>query len=110
MIGWDETLEGGIAKNATIMSWRGIDGAVKAVQAGHDAVLSPSPTLYFDHRQGTGSYEPPGRGKVISLHDVYDFVPMPSGITMATRQHHPGLSQANIWTEARPHRGAARDT
>ena len=98
MIGWDETLEGGIAKNATIMSWRGIDGAVKAVQAGHDAILSPSPTLYFDHRQGAGSDEPPGRGQVISLHDVYDFNPMPSGITAAEGHHVLGL-QANVWTE-----------
>ena len=98
MIGWDETLEGGIAKNATIMSWRGIDGAVKAVQAGHDAILSPSPTLYFDHRQGGGSDEPPGRGQVISLHDVYDFDPLPSGITTADGYHILGL-QGNIWTE-----------
>lgn len=98
MIGWDEILEGGIAKNATIMSWRGIDGAVKAVQAGHDAVLSPSPTLYFDHRQGGGSDEPPGRGQVISLHDVYDFNPLPSGVTTADGYHILGL-QANTWTE-----------
>ena len=98
MIGWDETLEGGIAKNATIMSWRGIDGAVAAVGAGHDAVLSPWPTLYFDNRQGSGSDEPPGRGKVISLHDVYDFDPVPPGIAANDRHHILGL-QANVWTE-----------
>ena len=98
MIGWDETLEGGIAKNATIMSWRGIDGAVAAVGAEHDAVLSPWPTLYFDNRQGAGSDEPPGRGKVISLHDVYDFDPMPPGIAANDRHHILGL-QANVWTE-----------
>ena len=98
MIGWDETLEGGIAKNATIMSWRGIDGAVAAVKAGHDAVLSPSPTLYFDHRQGAGSDEPPGRGTVISLHDVYDFDPVPPGIAANDRHHILGL-QGNVWTE-----------
>ena len=98
MIGWDETLEGGIAKNATIMSWRGIDGAVAAVGAEHDAVLSPWPTLYFDNRQGAGSDEPPGRGKVISLHDVYDFDPMPPGIAVNDRHHIIGL-QANVWTE-----------
>ena len=97
LIGWDEILEGGIAKNATIMSWRGIDGAVKAVQAGHDAVLSPSPTLYFDHRQGGGSDEPPGRGQVISLRDVYDFNPLPPGTT-GDGFHILGL-QANVWTE-----------
>jgi hexosaminidase len=98
MIGWDEILEGGLARNATVMSWRGIDGAVAAVAARHDAVLSPWPTLYFDNRQGTGSDEPPGRGKVISLHDVYDFDPMPPGIATNERQHILGL-QANVWTE-----------
>jgi hexosaminidase len=98
IVGWDEILEGGIAQNAAVMSWRGLDGAVAAVAAGHDAVLSPWPTLYFDNRQGTGSAEPPGRGKVISLHDVYDFDPMPAGIAANQRQHVLGL-QANVWTE-----------
>jgi hexosaminidase len=98
VIGWDEILEGGIAQNATVMSWRGLEGAVSAVGAGHDTVLSPWPTLYFDNRQGTGSDEPPGRGKVISLRDVYDFDPMPPGIAANQRQHILGL-QANIWTE-----------
>ena len=98
IIGWDEILEGGIAQNATVMSWRGLEGAVSAVGAGHDTVLSPWPTLYFDNRQGTGSDEPPGRGKVISLRDVYDFDPMPPGIAVDQRQHVLGL-QANVWTE-----------
>ncbi len=98
IVGWDEILEGGIAQNATVMSWRGLDGAVAAVGAGHDAVLSPWPTLYFDNRQGAGVNEPPGRGKVISLHDVYDFEPMPPGIAANQRQHILGL-QANVWTE-----------
>jgi hexosaminidase len=98
IIGWDEILEGGIAQNATVMSWRGLEGAVSAVGAGHDTVLSPWPTLYFDNRQGAGSDEPPGRGKVISLRDVYDFDPMPPGIAANQQQHILGL-QANIWTE-----------
>jgi hexosaminidase len=98
IIGWDEILEGGIAQNATVMSWRGLEGAVSAVGAGHDTVLSAWPTLYFDNRQGAGSDEPPGRGKVISLRDVYDFDPMPAGIAADRRQHILGL-QANIWTE-----------
>src|SRR5262249_2223096 len=50
LIGWDEILEGGLAPNATVMSWRGIDGAIAAATAGHDTVLSPGPTLYFDNR------------------------------------------------------------
>jgi hexosaminidase len=98
LIGWDEILEGGIASGATIMSWRGLDGALAAVGAGHDAVLSPSPTLYFDNRQGAGAGEPPGRGRVVSLHEVYDFDPMPSGIAADRRHQVLGL-QANVWTE-----------
>jgi hexosaminidase len=88
----------GIAPDATVMSWRGLDGAVAAVAAGHDAVLSPWPTLYFDNRQGTGASEPPGRGRVLPLREVYDFDPMPAGIAPDRQQHVLGL-QANIWTE-----------
>jgi hexosaminidase len=98
LVGWDEILEGGLAANATVMSWHGIDGAVKAAGAGHDAVLSPWPTLYFDNRQGTGPTEPPGRGRVLSLQEVYGFDPMPSDIAPEQRKHILGL-QANIWTE-----------
>ena len=58
MIGWDEILEGGLAPNATVMSWRGIDGAVAAAIAGHDTVLSPAPDLYFDHWLSRGDYSP----------------------------------------------------
>ena len=91
VIGWDEILEGGIAPDATVMSWRGLDGAIAAAQAGHDAVLTPQPTLYFDNRQGSGSDEPPGRGAIISLRDVYAFDP-------GLDSHILGV-QANIWTE-----------
>jgi hexosaminidase len=98
LIGWDEILEGGIAPDATIMSWRGLDGALTAVRAGHDAVLSPDPILYFDNRQGDGANEPPGRGRVVSVRQVYDFDPMPAGIALERRQHVLGL-QGNIWTE-----------
>ena len=98
VVGWDEILEGGIAPDATVMSWHGIDGALAAAKAGHDTVLSPAPTLYFDNRQGSSSREPPGRGAVMSLQRVYDFDPMPPAIAADQRQHVLGL-QANIWTE-----------
>ena len=98
LVGWDEILEGGIAADATIMSWRGLDGAIAAVKAGHDAVLSPAPTLYLDNRQSARDDEPPGRGHVVSLREIYDFDPMPAAIDPAQRQHILGL-QANIWTE-----------
>jgi hexosaminidase len=97
LIGWDERLEGGIARDATIMSWRGIDGALAAVAAGHDAVLSPAPTLYFDNQQSASDTQP-GRGHVVSLEDVYKFDPMPASLAPDRRQRVLGL-QANIWTE-----------
>ena len=98
MIGWDEILEGGVPQSAAIMSWRGTAGAIKAAREGHDAVLSPSPDLYFDHVQGLGPNEPPGRGGVISLKDVYAFDPAPASLAPAEREHILGV-QANVWAE-----------
>ncbi|HWM28428.1 MAG TPA: family 20 glycosylhydrolase, partial [Woeseiaceae bacterium] len=98
LIGWDEILEGGIAPQATVMSWRGLDGALEAASHGHDTILSPAPTLYFDFRQSGLPGEPPGRGPVVSLEEVYRFNPMPAGLTEGERKHVLGL-QANVWTE-----------
>lgn len=98
MIGWDEVLEGGVPANATVMSWRGIDGAITAARSGHDTILSPAPTLYLDHKQGSGPQEPPGRGSVVSLADIYAFDPAPAALTAEQRRHILGL-QANLWTE-----------
>jgi hexosaminidase len=98
LVGWDEILQGGIAPHATVMSWRGIDGAVAAARSGHDTILSPAPTLYFDNRQGGSPNEPPGRGKIISLQDVYGFDPTPSALTAEEAKHVLGV-QANLWTE-----------
>ncbi|MET0272288.1 MAG: family 20 glycosylhydrolase [Phenylobacterium sp.] len=98
LIGWDEILEGGLAPDATVMSWRGIAGAVAAAKAGHDAVLAPAPTLYFDNRQSDRLDEPPGRGYVLDLRQVYAFDPAPAALSDAERAHILGL-QANLWTE-----------
>lgn len=98
LIGWDEILEGGLAPNATVMSWRGIDGAIVAAKMGHDTVLSPAPTLYLNHRESASPDEPPGRGQVISLKDVYDFDPMPAGLRPEEQARVLGV-QANLWTE-----------
>ena len=99
LIGWDEILEGGeVPPDATITSWRGIEGAITAAKSGHDAVLSPAPTLYINHRQGVGDNEPPGRGEVMDLEKVYAFDPVPAEIPAAQRHHVLGL-QANLWTE-----------
>jgi len=96
-IGWDEVLEGGVPANAAVMSWRGVEGAITAAARGHDTVLSPAPTLYLDNRQGPTPAEPPGRGTVVSLEDVYRFDPLP-GPLVHEQSHVLGL-QANLWTE-----------
>jgi len=99
MIGWDEILEGGLVPpQATVMSWRGIKGAIDAAKQGHDVVLSPDPDLYFDHLAGDLPDEPAGRPKVISLHDVYDFQVVPKELDAAQTRHVLG-AQANLWSE-----------
>jgi hexosaminidase len=97
LIGWDEILEGGLAANATVMSWRGIDGAIAAAKAGHDTVLSPAPDLYLDHWQSPGDTSP-GRSNTLSLKDVYLFNPLPESILPEQRKHVLGL-QGNLWAE-----------
>lgn len=98
LIGWDEILDGGLPKGATVMSWRGLDGGLAAARAGHDAVLSPAPLLYFDNRQSRSLAEPPGRGWVVRLQDVYAFDPLPPQLKPEERRHILGL-QGNLWTE-----------
>jgi hexosaminidase len=97
LIGWDEILEGDLAPDATVMSWRGINGAIAAAKAGHDTVLSPAPDLYLDHWQSAGDVAP-GRSNTLSLKDVYGFNPLPASIPEEQRRHILGV-QANIWTE-----------
>ena len=97
LIGWDEILDGGLPADATVMSWRGIEGAVAAAKAGHDTVLSPAPDLYFDHWQSPGDTSP-GRSNTLSLKDVYLFNPLPEAIQPEQRKHVLGL-QANLWAE-----------
>ncbi len=98
IIGWDEILQPGLDKSAIVMSWHGVSGAHAAALAGHDAILSPWPTLYFDNRQSALPSEPPGRVKVISLEDVYRFEPHDPALGAAQQAHVQGL-QANLWTE-----------
>jgi hexosaminidase len=98
LLGWDEILSPGLADGATVMSWRGIEGAIQAAKQGHDTVLSPWPTLYFDNRQSPAPDEPPGRVSVISLETVYRFEPMPADLDASARRHVLGL-QGDIWTE-----------
>ena len=98
LIGWDEILEGDVPPDATITSWRGIEGAIHAAKAGHDAVLSPAPTLYLNNRQAFGDSEPPAHGSLIDLKTVYGFEPVPAEVPAEQRKHILGL-QANLWTE-----------
>ena len=97
IIGWDEILESDLPQNAAVMSWRGVDGAIKAAEKGHQTVLSPAPTLYLDHLQTTAADAPPGRGGVITLRDIYEFDPLPDTIGENTG-YVLGL-QGNLWTE-----------
>ena len=98
LIGWDEILLGDVPQSATIMSWRGMDGAITAAKAGHDAVLSPAPDLYLDNRQSDSGDEPPGRGAIIDWKRVYAFEVAPPSLTEEERKHLIGL-QVNEWTE-----------
>jgi hexosaminidase len=102
LIGWDEILEGdNLPAGATVMSWRGIDGAIKAALLGHDVVMSPSPDLYFDHVQSDLPGEYASRYGVESLEDVYRLEVVP-GVLNATQAKHVLGVQANAWTEHMP--------
>ncbi|NJO13596.1 MAG: family 20 glycosylhydrolase [Gammaproteobacteria bacterium] len=98
LVGWDEILEGGIAPNATVMSWRGVDGAVEAASHGHDVVMAPAPVLYLDHLQSDDVDAPPGRPALVTLEEVYRFEPVPRQMK-PEHAHHVLGAQANVWTE-----------
>ena len=98
LVGWDEILSPGLAKDSVVMSWRGVDGAISAAQKGYDTVISAWPTFYFDNRQVDSISEPPGRRQVISLEDVYRFDLTPASLKPAERAHVLGV-QGNVWTE-----------
>ena len=98
LVGWDEILEPGLPAGAVVMSWRGTGGAMVAAKHGYDTVLAAHPTLYFDNAQALSAREPPGRGRVITLRDVYDFEPMLASIAPDRQRHVLGV-QGNTWTE-----------
>ena len=101
LIGWDEILDGKVPASATVMSWRGTKGAIKAANAGHDVVLAPSPTLYLDQLQSTLPDEPAGRPSGQSLQTVYDFDLVPPEIDAAKAAHVLG-AQVNLFAEYQP--------
>jgi hexosaminidase len=101
LIGWDEILEGGLAPDATVMSWRGTQGGIAAARQGHDVIMTPNSHLYFDHYQGDPATEPLAIGGNSPLEKVYAFEPMPAELTGAEARHVLG-AQANLWTEYIP--------
>jgi len=101
LIGWDEILEGGLAPNATVMSWRGMEGGIAAAKSGHDCVMSPTSNCYFDYYQGDPGLEPPAGGGYLPLGKVYAFEPVPGGLAVEEAKHILG-AQANLWAEYVP--------
>ena len=90
LIGWDEILEGGLANDATVQSWRGFEGALEAVKTGHDAIVSPTSHAYFDYDLDA-----------IDLKKVYNFDPIPAGVPSDKEKHIIG-GECNMWTERAP--------
>ena len=101
IIGWDEILEGGLTPNATVMSWRGTQGAVEAAKEGHDVILTPTSHCYFDYYQSENENEPLAIGGFLPLEKVYSFNPIPKELTEEESQYVLG-AQGNIWTEYMP--------
>ncbi len=98
IIGWDEILEGDVAPNATVMSWRGSAGGIKAAQMGHDVIMTPNNFCYFDYYQTDDTAnEPLGIGGYVPLEKVYSLEPTAS-LTEEQARHILG-AQANLWTE-----------
>jgi hexosaminidase len=101
LIGWDEILEGGLAPQATVMSWRGIKGGIAAARAGHDVVMTPGSHTYFDHTEGDRRYEPLNIGGYLPIDTVYSYEPIPDSLTAEQGKHVLG-SQGQLWTEFMP--------
>jgi len=101
LIGWDEILEGGLAPEATVMSWRGMKGGIEATSQGHDVVMSPTTYCYFDYYQANPDFEPEAIGGFLTLKKVYSFDPVPEELNEVQSKHILG-AQGNVWTEFIP--------
>jgi hexosaminidase len=107
MIGWDEILEGGLAPNATVMSWRGMEGGLAAARQEHDVIMSPTSNCYFDYPQMKDPDATlPDWMAYTPLEKVYGFEPVPTELTPAQSAHVLGV-QGNLWTEFVPTTGRA---
>lgn len=97
-IGWDEILEGGLAENAAVMSWRGEQGGIAAAKQKHNVVMSPGSHCYFDHYQGDKKTEPLAIGGYTPLKKVYSYNPIPKSLNKKYHEYILG-AQGNVWTE-----------
>lgn len=103
LVGWDEILEGGLAPGATVMSWRGTEGGIRAARMNHDVVMSPTSHCYFDYKQSPAEDEPGAWfAPALDLEKVYSYEPTPKELTEEQAAHILGV-QANVWTEKMPH-------
>jgi hexosaminidase len=99
LVGWDEILEGGLADNATVMSWRGTDGGIHAARLNHDVVMTPTQYCYLDYYQsGNKEIEPPAFGGLVDYKLVYSFEPVPQALNSTEAKHVLG-AQGNLWSE-----------
>jgi len=98
LIGWDEILEGGLAPDATVMSWRGMAGGIAAARQFHNVILTPDTHCYFDYYQDDPAYEPLAIGGLTTLKTVYSFEPVPAYLEEIQTKHFLG-AQGNLWTE-----------
>jgi hexosaminidase len=103
LIGWDEILEGGLAEEATVMSWRGVTGGIKAAKAQHDVVMCPCENLYFDYYQADPATEPLAIGsKVLPLKKVWEYNPVPNKLRSEDERKRVLGAQGQVWTEYIP--------
>lgn len=98
LLGWDEILEGGLAPRATVMSWRGEDGGIKAAKAGHDVIMTPGGFCYLDSYQDDPTSQPEAIGGYLTLEKVYSYDPIPEVLTKEETAYIQGV-QANVWAE-----------
>jgi hexosaminidase len=101
LVGWDEILEGGLAENAVVMSWRGVKGGIEAARAGHDVVMAPTSHTYFDYAQSKAPGEPLTASSFLPLETVYAFEPVPAELDGDLAKHVLG-AQGQLWTEYMP--------
>ena len=98
IIGWDEILEGGLAPNATVMSWRGIEGGIAAAKQKHDVIMTPGEYCYLDKYQSRSPNEPLAIGGFLPVSKVYSYEPIPAGLSSEEAKYIKG-AQGNVWTE-----------